>query len=183
RERLPLSQRLARGVPVLGATGLWQLLSRLDGPPSLLDPLAAVLSWFFLELIMVSVPSGVWNKWDMGNPERAAAAAVPPPLPQLMVGPEEGESKEREGPSTTGLATSPLRWDAAVQVGEPEARGTTPSNGATSHHLGGGGGGGSLAAAFEEVAPVTPHSTAVSEPGPRKFVRRKSTAHIAPTRR
>ncbi|CAN0448212.1 unnamed protein product, partial [Ectocarpus sp. 8 AP-2014] len=108
-----LSQRLARGVPVLGATGLWQLLSRLDGPPSLLDPLAAVLSWFFLELIMVSVPSGVWNKWDMGNPGRAAAAAAapapaaaapetPPPPPRLMLGSsredKEGESKERAEP-------------------------------------------------------------------------------------
>ncbi|CAM9755024.1 unnamed protein product, partial [Ectocarpus sp. 4 AP-2014] len=94
-ERPSLSQRLARGVPVLGATGLWQLLSRLDGPPSLLDPLAAVLSWFFLELIMVSVPKGVWNKWDMGDPGRAAAAAAPapaaaseppPPPPRLMLG-------------------------------------------------------------------------------------------------
>ncbi|CAM9922499.1 unnamed protein product, partial [Ectocarpus sp. 13 AM-2016] len=107
-ERPSLSQRLARGVPVLGATGLWQLLSRLDGPPSLLDPLAAVLSWFFLELIMVSVPSGVWNKWDMGNPGRAAAAApapapeTPPPPPRLMLGSSRedgrGESKERAKP-------------------------------------------------------------------------------------
>ncbi|CAN0501743.1 unnamed protein product, partial [Ectocarpus sp. 12 AP-2014] len=127
-----LSQRLARGVPVLGATGLWQLLSRLDGPPSLLDPLAAVLSWFFLELIMVSVPSGVWNKWDMGNPGRVAAAAAaaaaasetPPPPPRLMLGSsredEQGDSKERAKP-TTGAATSPLRWDATVQVGGPAA--------------------------------------------------------------
>ncbi|CAM9654401.1 unnamed protein product, partial [Laminaria digitata] len=89
--RVSLSERLARGLPVLGATWLWQLLSRLDGPPSLLDPLAALLSWLFLEVVMVSIPPDVWGRWDLGNLPVGDVGAgpmllLPPPAALTDVG-------------------------------------------------------------------------------------------------
>ena len=48
------------------------MLNRLDGPSSLLDPLAAILAWFFFEMVLVSIPPTLWTYWGL---ERQAAAA------------------------------------------------------------------------------------------------------------
>ncbi|CAM9963427.1 unnamed protein product, partial [Scytosiphon promiscuus] len=177
--RSSLSERLARGVPVLGATLLWQLLMKIDGPPSLLDPLAAVLSWFFLELIMVSVPRVVWKKWDMGNPEeagrRGVAAGPGAHVPHLMLGTvreaEEGTLGEEGKDEAVPLSRE--NRDTGAAMLPPSSPPILPFDGHLGRGRGGGGGGGANGSAraapaaavhgFEEVAPVTPYAAAMSE--------------------
>eukprot|EP00903_Cladosiphon_okamuranus_P013816 g12858.t1 len=187
--RTALSERLARGIPVLGAAWLWQLLSKIDGPPSLLDPLAAVLSWFFLELLMVSVPRGVWNAWDIGNRGAtvvASQAAAGKGVPRLTMPGSVPEGVERKGQGEDAVISVPLGAGRARAGGAPPPTlevGSLPPSG-------GGGGGPRLsgvgsagvappaaAVAFEEVAPTTLHgAAAMSEPGPHSSGRRRRGA-------
>ena len=176
----PHRRRTLHARPALPRRRLWQLLSKIDGPPSLLDPLAAVLSWFFLELLMVSVPRGVWSTWDIGA-RGGAAAAAGDGVPRLMMPgsvPEEGERENEED------AAFSLPWGGTRRAragGAPQAVGSLlPSNGGRSGgrpSVPGVGSGDqavapaapSPAASFEEVAPATVSygAAAMSEPGPR----------------
>lgn len=61
---------------------MWQLLNRMEGPPSLLDPIAAILTWLLLDMMLTYIPPSLWTCWDLGKPQAAAARpslALPPP--------------------------------------------------------------------------------------------------------
>lgn len=54
----------------------------MDGPPSFLDPIAAILTWLLLDMMLLYVPPSLWTCWYPGKPQAAVARpslALPPP--------------------------------------------------------------------------------------------------------
>ncbi|CAM9487285.1 unnamed protein product, partial [Sphacelaria rigidula] len=66
-KRMALSERVARGLPVLVTTGLWQALVKYGGQKSRLDPVICILAWLLLDVLMSYIPQAAWDAADLGS--------------------------------------------------------------------------------------------------------------------
>lgn len=166
---------------------LWQLLNRLDGPPSRLDPLAAVLSWIFLEMLILSVPSDVWNTWDLGATataaEKASGRFLLPPSGTCQASTQHAiasasylaQARETEAQRSSSAPSLTSSRQPSRIVSSPAC---VSSGGGNNGDLGGNGKGVNWENSVEEVAPLTPMGPASEPPLRRAGARRKSVSTL-----